>query len=93
MGTTERRSAVSLRLNLEQLRKQAKERLGVRRAFGEEIKLSDVQYQLALEHGFPSWAKLVAHVRRVHADETVSEPGASARAAVLAFLAKPPDVR
>jgi hypothetical protein len=67
---------VTFHLNLEQLRKQAKERLRVRRAAGEQIKLSDVQFELALEHGFASWPKLCAHLD-------------GGRAAVLAYLAKP----
>lgn len=68
---------MTFHLNLEQLRKQAKERLRERRAAGERIKLSDVQFVLAREHGFASWPKLCAQLD-------------GGRAAVLAYLAKPP---
>ena len=51
-------------LNLEQLRKQAKEGVRSRRTRGEPIKLSDAQLELAREHGFASWPKLVAHLER-----------------------------
>jgi Ankyrin repeats (3 copies) len=56
-------------LDLEQLRKQAKERLRERRAAGEDLKLSDVQYELAREHGFASWPKLKEHVGRLGAEQ------------------------
>jgi ankyrin repeat protein len=52
-------------LNLEQLRKQAKERVRERRAAGEQVKLADVQLELAREHGFASWPKLKEHVERL----------------------------
>jgi ankyrin repeat protein len=38
---------VTFQLNLEQLRKQAKERVRERRAAGQEVKLADVQFELA----------------------------------------------
>jgi hypothetical protein len=38
---------VSFQVNLEQLRKQAKERARERRAAGQEVKLADVQFELA----------------------------------------------
>jgi ankyrin repeat protein len=60
---------VTFQVDLEQLRKQAKERVRARRAAGEEIKLSDAQYELAVEHGFPSWPKLKAHVERLGAEQ------------------------
>ena len=44
-------------LNLEQLRKQAKERASARRAAGEPITLSAAQFELAREHGFASWPR------------------------------------
>ena len=53
------------RLNLEQLRKQAKERVRARRAAGEQIKLADAQHELAREHGFASWPKLKEYVERL----------------------------
>lgn len=45
---------VTFELNLEQLRKHAKERVRERRASGEEVKLAYVQFELARELGFPS---------------------------------------
>jgi ankyrin repeat protein len=52
-------------LNLEQLRKQAKDRARGRRAAGQDVKLADVQFELARELGFGSWAKLKAYVDRL----------------------------
>jgi ankyrin repeat protein len=56
---------VTFQLSLEQLRKQAKERVGERRAAGQDIKLAEVQFQLARELGFHSWPKLKAYVERL----------------------------
>ena len=56
---------MTFRLDLEQLRKQAKERVRARRAAGEEVKLADVQFELACEHGFASWSKLKVYVERL----------------------------
>jgi ankyrin repeat protein len=56
---------VTSRLNLEQLRKQAKERVRERRASGDQIKLADIQHELAREHGFASWPKLKEYVERL----------------------------
>jgi ankyrin repeat protein len=56
---------VTFQLNLEQLRKQAKERVRERRAAGEEAKLADVQFELARELGFQSWPRLKAYVERL----------------------------
>jgi ankyrin repeat protein len=47
-------------VDLEQLRKQAKERVRAHR----EPKLADAQHAIAREHGFPSWPKLKAYVER-----------------------------
>ena len=55
---------MSVHLNLEQLRKQAKERV---RARG--LKLSEAQLELAREHGFASWPKLKAHVEQLRAEQ------------------------
>jgi len=52
-------------LNLEQLRKQAKERVRERRAAGEEVKLAEVQFELARDLGFHSWPRLKAYVERL----------------------------
>jgi ankyrin repeat protein len=56
---------VTSQLNLEQLRKQAKDRLRERRAAGEDVKLADMQFELARELGFTSWPKLKAYVERL----------------------------
>jgi ankyrin repeat protein len=60
---------VASRLNLEQLRKQAKELVRTRRAAGAEIKLADAQHELAREHGFASWPKLKEYVERVGVEQ------------------------
>jgi ankyrin repeat protein len=56
---------VTYQLNLEQLRKQAKDRVRERRAAGQEVKLADVQFELARELGFTSWPKLKGYVERI----------------------------
>jgi ankyrin repeat protein len=56
---------VTFQLNLEQLRKQAKDRVRERRAAGQEVRLGDVQLELARELGFRSWPKLKAYVERL----------------------------
>ena len=56
---------MSFQLNLEQLRKQAKERVRERRAAGQDVKLVDVQFELARELGFHSWPKLKAYIERL----------------------------
>jgi ankyrin repeat protein len=56
---------VSFQLSLEQLRKQAKERVRERRAEGQDVKLAEVQFELARELGFQSWPKLKAYVERL----------------------------
>ncbi len=56
---------MTFQLSLEQLRKQAKERVRGRRAEGQDVKLAEVQFELARELGFQSWAKLKAYVERL----------------------------
>jgi ankyrin repeat protein len=56
---------MTFELNLEQLRKQAKERVRERRTAGEEVKLAEVQFELARELGFQSWPKLKSYVKRL----------------------------
>jgi ankyrin repeat protein len=56
-------------LNLEQLRKQAKERVRERRAAGQAVKLADAQYELAGTLGFASWPKLEAYVERLSLEQ------------------------
>jgi hypothetical protein len=53
------------RPSLEQLRKQAKERLVTLRAADPTATLADAQYALARAYGFESWPKLVHHVEAV----------------------------
>jgi ankyrin repeat protein len=54
--------------SLEQLRKQAKDRVRERRVGSEPLRLSDAQLALAREYGFPSWPRLKAYVERVTAN-------------------------
>ena len=56
---------MTYQLSLEQLRKQAKERVRARRAEGQDVKLAEVQFELARELGFQSWAELKAYVERL----------------------------
>ena len=56
---------MTFQLNLEQLRKQAKERVRAQRAAGREVKLADAQFDLARELGFASWPKLKSYVERL----------------------------
>lgn len=56
-------------LNLEQLRKQAKERVRARHAAGQDAKLADMQFELARELGFASWPKLNAYVERLSLEQ------------------------
>jgi ankyrin repeat protein len=60
---------VNFQLNLEQLRKRAKERVRERRAAGRAVKLADVQYGLARELGFASWSKLKQYVERISLEQ------------------------
>ncbi|WP_326569142.1 ankyrin repeat domain-containing protein [Amycolatopsis rhabdoformis] len=53
-------AALPAKPDLAQLRKRAKEL-----ARAESIKLSEAQFRVARGHGFPSWPKLQAYVRRV----------------------------
>src|SRR5213595_1209608 len=48
--------------NLEWLRKQAKHRLAELRKTSRDAKLSDAQFALAKQYGFPSWRALKAHI-------------------------------
>jgi ankyrin repeat protein len=80
---------VTFQLNLEQLRKQAKERVRERRAAGQDVKLADAQFELAHELGFASWPKLKAYVERLgleqpfHADLDYYEGRANGIASVM----------
>jgi internalin A len=59
-------SRLPARPSLEQLRKQAKDRLKTLRAQGTEATLADVQFALAREYGFQSWADLAHHVETMN---------------------------
>jgi uncharacterized glyoxalase superfamily protein PhnB len=61
-----------VRLSVEQLRKQAKERLAALRAVNPSAKLADAHFLLAREHGFDSWPKLIEHATSI--DPRASEP-------------------
>jgi hypothetical protein len=50
--------------DLEQLREQAKERLAIIRTHAPEAQLSDAQFALARDYGFPGWRALKAEVQR-----------------------------
>jgi ankyrin repeat protein len=60
---------VTVQLSLEQLRKQAKERVRERRAAGQEVKLADAQFELARELGFASWPSLKEYVERLSLEQ------------------------
>ncbi len=60
-----REPELTFQLNLEQLRRQAKERVRERRAAGQEATLAEVQFELAREMGFQSWPKLKTYVERL----------------------------
>ena len=62
-------SPLPARPSLEQLRKQAKERLAAVRAENPSAKLADAQFLIAREHGFESWPTLVD---QVSANETAA---------------------
>ena len=69
---SEPQSPSPARLSVEQLRKQAKERLVALRAGNPSAKLADAQLVLAREHGFDSWPKLIDFASAM--DPRVSEP-------------------
>lgn len=54
-------------MNLEQLRKRAKERLREERRRDPGARLSDAQRLIAREHGFPSWPRMKAYADRLAA--------------------------
>jgi ankyrin repeat protein len=60
---------VTEQLNLEQLRKLAKERVRTSRAAGEHVVLAAAQRQLAREHGFASWPQLKRYLERADAEQ------------------------
>src|SRR6188472_2504522 len=62
-------ATVTFQLNLEQLRKQAKERMRERRETGQVMELAEAQLELARELGFTSWPKLKAYVDRLSLEQ------------------------
>src|SRR5579872_3019347 len=66
-------ATVNFQLNLEQLRKQAKDRVRERRAAGQEAKLAGVQFELARELGFASWPRLKTYVERLGLEQPFRE--------------------
>jgi len=60
---------MSTPLNVEQLRKQAKELTRARRAAGRPAKLAEAQLELARQHGFASWPRLKEYVERLGAEQ------------------------
>jgi ankyrin repeat protein len=54
--------------NLDWLRKQAKRRLEELRKTNPAAQLADAQFDLAKEHGFPSWRALKAHIDALSVD-------------------------
>ena len=61
------------RPSLEQLHKQAKERLEAMRGVDAGATLADAQYALAREYGFESWPRLVHHVDAVRSAGRLDE--------------------
>ena len=64
------------RPSLEQLRKQARERLVTLRAGDPAVKLAAAQHALAREYGFESWPKLVHHVELLQPATRMLRPAA-----------------
>ena len=62
------------RPSLEQLRKQAKERLDTLRAADPSMKLTSAQHAIAQEYGFESWPKLVRHVESIRPSHRMLQP-------------------
>jgi ankyrin repeat protein len=60
---------VTFQLNLEQLRKQAKERVRERRSAGETVRLADAQFELARELGFANWPMLKTYIEHLSLEQ------------------------
>ncbi|MEM9253326.1 MAG: hypothetical protein AAGB29_13340 [Planctomycetota bacterium] len=64
------------RPSIENLRKQAKTLLRRRRDAGDdELKLSQCQHDIAVEHGFASWPRLLAHLNELNGQSRVKRDG------------------
>lgn len=81
--------SLPLRVNLEWLKKAAKERLVLIRAQDPAAKLSDAQLAVAQEYGFASWRKLKVHVELVR--DKLDEAAKTVQVAVAAAGPVSPD--
>src|SRR5262245_2296494 len=64
------------RPSIEQLRKQAKERLDALRETDPSVKLSAAQHALARDYGFESWPKLLHHIESLQPRHHMLQPPA-----------------
>jgi ankyrin repeat protein len=83
------------RPSLEYLRKLAKDRLRAMRGIDPRAKLSDAQFAIARDHGFPSWRALKAEVERSGTssrDAFLAACAAGDRAGMQALLDRQPDL-
>jgi ankyrin repeat protein len=72
--------------NLDWLRKQAKRRLGELRRTSPDAQLSDAQFDLARQYGFPSWRALKAHVDSLTIDGQLVEAAKTGDVEILTRL-------
>ena len=80
------------RPDLDWLRKQAKRQLQELRQTTPSAKLSDAQFALAKDYGFPSWRALKSHVDSLAIDGQIIDAARNGRAADLdALLDRHPD--
>ncbi|HEV8446701.1 MAG TPA: ankyrin repeat domain-containing protein [Gemmatimonadaceae bacterium] len=80
--------------NLEWLRKEAKRRLTRLRETRSDAQLSDAQFEIAKEYGFPSWRGLKAHVDSLSLDGQLFDAAKKGDVARLrALLDEHPDRR
>jgi hypothetical protein len=78
-------SRLPARPSLEQLRKQARERLRRLRDTRPETRLAEAQHALAREYGFASWPALVHHVAAVRSSDRLAEFDQLARDLLAAY--------
>jgi ankyrin repeat protein len=72
--------------NLEWLRKESRRRLRAMRQAKPDARLADAQFDLAREHGFPSWRALKAHVDGLTLDGQAVDAARSGDATKLRTL-------
>jgi ankyrin repeat protein len=72
--------------SLDWLRKQAKRRLAELREANPAAKLADAQFELARQHGFPSWRALKAHVDSLTVEGRLFEAARTGDTTTLAAL-------